>query len=104
MDIDNFLEKLQEKRELEEERKKGPFIPILSGDDLSEVTPSQVFASLTNPFYAGVPPYPPIIDEDKWIELQCKFVETYGPELVFRVQLDTLRFVLEQLLRDDIVE
>lgn len=94
MDFENLLEQLQEKQELEETRKRGPFTVPSSGDDPTTFTPSHVFAILTCPIYAGVGPYPPIISDENWIKLQCKLIERYGPELVFRAQLDGLRSAL----------
>ena len=97
MDLEKLLEFLHEKREIEEERRQGPIIPPISGDDPSKWTPGQIFALMVNPIYAGVPPFPPIIDDDEaWIGMQCKLVERYGPELVFRLMLDSLRYTFEQ--------
>lgn len=93
MDFDSLMEHLKEKIDLEKEREKGPFEPLFGDDDFGEISAGKVFATIVNPIYAGVPPYPPIIDEDKWIETQCKMVERYGAKLVFRAQLDALRAI-----------
>jgi len=101
VDFDNLLEHLHDKGILEEERKKGPFTVPRAGDDPAKFTPGQLFAMLVNPFYAGILPYPALIDDETWIGVQCRLVDHYGPELVFRGQLDAFRDVMSLVKGDD---
>jgi hypothetical protein len=88
-DPDTLLNYLRDKLDVETELKNGP-IPIPRGGE-TEWTPGKVMALVCNPIYAGVPPFPAEVDDDKWIELMSRFVDRYGAKLVFRVLLDSVR-------------
>ena len=80
-----------EKQQLEIALASGP-IPLPTGD-IAEWTPESVVALICNPIYAGVPPYPAIVDQEKWIKVFCKAAENYSLELMLRILLDDLRQV-----------
>ena len=43
-------------------------------------TPGQVRAVITNPIYAGVGPYPGIVDDEIWIRTGAKDIREHGLE------------------------
>lgn len=94
---DMFEKALQialEKKEIEEELKKGP-IPV-PGPDEQDWTAAKLMAMIVNPVYAGVGPYPRIIEDEVWIKAVGIMIENMGPDLVLRVLLDSVRQALEE--------
>jgi hypothetical protein len=93
--FDELLKLIQDKKEIEEALKSGP-IPVPTAGE-THFTGPKVFALLVNPIYAGLAEYPAIINDDDWIRTVSKMIEGYGPELVLRVMLDSLRQSIGQV-------
>lgn len=96
--FDEYLERILEKEEIKEELKKGPIaIPTSSSDETNETnwTSAKVLALLANPVYAGIGPFPQIVDDELWIKGICLQIDNLGSELVMRVLLDSLRQAFE---------
>ena len=54
-------------------------------------TEEQLERILANPIYAGVGPYPPLIDEETWIASGIQLISEIGADKYLRVLLDVLR-------------
>jgi len=94
---DMFEKALQialEKKAIEEELKKGPI--SVPGPDEQDWTAAKFMAMIVNPVYAGVGPYPRIIEDEVWIKAIGIMIKNMGPDLVLRVLLDSLRQALEE--------
>jgi hypothetical protein len=89
MEWDKLLENIGETDHLKTVLEKGP-IPI-PREGHSEWLPEQVAAVICNPIYAGVPPYPPLVEQEVWIRAFSKIVERHGLELALKIMLDDLR-------------
>lgn len=87
--FEKYLEIALEKKQIEEELSKGP-IPIPASGE-SDWTPAKVLAMLANPVYAGIGPFPQILDDELWIKGIRLQIDNLGSELVMRVLLDSLR-------------
>jgi len=92
--FEKYLEIAKEKKEIEEELLKGP-IPVPSPDE-HDWTAAKVMAMLVNPIYAGVGPYPRILEDELWIKGVSQLIENMGADLVLRVLLDSLRQALKE--------
>lgn len=92
--FEKALQTAFEKKEIEEELAKGP-IPV-PGPDEQDWTAAKVMATLVNPVYTGVGPYPRIIEDELWIGAVGRLIENMGSDLVLRVLLDSLRQALDE--------
>lgn len=92
-DADKLLETVLDKKAIEEELSHGP-IPIPRGDS-RDWSVGSVFALIMNPVYTGIGPYAQILPDDLWIKSACMQVKRVGPELCFRVLIDSLRQAFE---------
>ena len=61
-----------------------------SGDD-SPFTPEQVRGIICNPIYAGIGPYPSLVDDRAWVHGAAKAIEDDGKEQFFVNLLHLLR-------------
>jgi hypothetical protein len=51
----------------------------LSGDD-SPFTPEQIRGIICNPIYAGIGPYPPLVNDGSWVRSAAKAINDDGKE------------------------
>ena len=66
-----------------------------SGDE-SPWTPEQVRGVISNPCYAGIGPYPPLVPEDAWIHTAARTIATDGAEQFLVNMLEMLRQSFER--------
>lgn len=50
------------------------------GGNEREWTPEEVYGILCNPVYAGIGPYPSLIDDKLWVRSACKLIDEVGAE------------------------
>ena len=62
-----------------------------------EMTPEAVKGLLLNPVYAGVGPYPPLVEEKQWVRACEKIIEEDGAEQF----LVNLLYVLRECFGDE---
>ena len=65
--------------------------PEFIDDKGRELTEDDVCLIICNPIYAGIPPFPPMIDEDKWLAAAQKFIGSEGRTKFLRTMLRALR-------------
>lgn len=51
-----------------------------SDDDPDNLTVEQIRGMICNPVYAGVGPYPPIVNDEAWVRAAAKMIEEEGAE------------------------
>ncbi|MBI3464483.1 MAG: hypothetical protein HY000_15725 [Planctomycetes bacterium] len=51
-----------------------------NGTRLQGLTEAQIRGILTNPIYAGVGPYPPMVEESRWVRCCKKLIDEEGAE------------------------
>ena len=67
-----------------------------SGTPVDELSPEAVRGILVNPIYAGVGPFPRLVQDDAWVRGCARMVEEEGAEQV----LVNLLYVLRECLGD----
>ena len=67
-----------------------------SGTPVEELSPEAVKGILVNPIYAGVGPYPRLVQDDAWVRGCARMIEEEGSEQV----LVNLLYVLRECLGD----
>ena len=67
-----------------------------SGTPLDELSPEAVRGILVNPIYAGVGPFPRLVQDDAWVRGCARMIEEEGSEQV----LVNLLYVLRECLGD----
>lgn len=55
-----------------------PDAPELDGTSQSEASEAQQLGAKMTPYYAGVPPYPPIISDELWVYINKKLIQQQG--------------------------
>lgn len=90
LDFDKIVEQIQSKEAVETELKQCGQLPI-DGPGPDGWTPGRVAAILCNPIYAGVGPFPSMVNDATWIKSARVSIEQLGPELFFRIMLDSIR-------------
>ena len=70
-----------------------------SGDDI-EWTPEVVRGIICNPIYAGIGPYPPLIDDAMWVRAAAKAIKEDGEEQFLVNLLHVLRLSFANALID----
>jgi hypothetical protein len=68
-----------------------------SGTPPHEMTPEAVKGLLLNPIYAGVGPYPPLVEDNRWVHACKKMIEEEGAEQF----LVNLLYVLRECFDDE---
>jgi hypothetical protein len=67
-----------------------------SGTPVEELSPEAVRGILVNPIYAGVGPFPRLVQDDAWVRGCARMIEEEGAEQV----LVNLLYVLRECLGD----
>ena len=62
----------------------------VSGDE-GPWNPEQVRGVISNPCYAGIGPYPPLVPEDAWIHTAARTIASEGAEQFLVNMLEMLR-------------
>ena len=62
-----------------------------SGTPVEELSPEAVKGILVNPIYAGVGPYPRLVQDDAWVRGCARMIEEEGAEQVLVNLLHVLR-------------
>ncbi|MEW6743486.1 MAG: hypothetical protein AB1486_12085 [Planctomycetota bacterium] len=68
-----------------------------SGTPMHELTPEAVKGMLVNPIYAGIGPFPPLVDDETWVRAAARLIEEEGVEQF----LVNLLYVLRECLPRD---
>ena len=68
-----------------------------SGTPVDELSPEAVKGILVNPIYAGVGPYPRLVQDDAWVRACARMIEEEGAEQV----LVNLLYVLRECLSNE---
>ena len=68
--------------------------------DMGEMTEDMLRGIIANPIYAGLGPYPALIDEAQWIRSAVKMIETEGTEQFLVNMLYVLRQSLAAIPSD----
>ncbi len=55
-----------------------PNVEFAAAGDSGEMTSEKIRGMIANPIYAGVGPYPAIIDEEEWVRSAVKMIKTEG--------------------------
>jgi hypothetical protein len=63
-----------------------------SGTPPDELSPEAIRAMLVNPIYAGVGPFPRLVEDEQWVRACAKLIKEDGPEQF----LVNLLFVLRE--------
>ena len=71
-------------------------VVAMSGTPLDELSPEAVRGILVNPIYAGVGPFPRLVQDDAWVRGCARMIEEEGAEQV----LVNLLYVLRECLGD----
>lgn len=71
-----------------------------SGAPMHELTPEAIKGILVNPIYAGLGPFPPLVDDETWVRASARLIEEEGPEQF----LVNLLYVLRECLPRDAEE
>src|SRR5215471_21148652 len=72
-----------------------------SGTPLDELSPEAVRGIVVNPIYAGVGPFPRLVQDDAWVRGCARMIEEEGAEQVLVNLLYVLRECLGDGSRDD---
>lgn len=72
-----------------------------AGDDSREKpwTVEQLQRLNCNPIYAGVGPYPQVIDDATWIRGGKRMIKEVGPERFLAMMLEELRFAWDSAIK-----
>lgn len=68
-----------------------PNVEFAAAGDTGDMTPQKVRGMIANPVYAGIGPYPAIIDEAEWIRSASKMIKDEGAEQFLVNMLYVLR-------------
>ena len=71
----------------------------ISGDK-GAFTVEEIRGFICNPCYAGIGPYPALIDEEAWIRSAAKFINEEGPEQFLVNMFSLLRPMLDEEVLD----
>jgi hypothetical protein len=69
----------------------------MSGTPVDELSPEAVRGILVNPIYAGVGPFPRLVQDDAWVRGCARMIEEEGAEQV----LVNLLYVLRECLSNE---
>ncbi len=72
-----------------------PNVEFAVAGDSEEMTPEKVRSMFCNPIYAGVGPYPPLVDDETWIRAAAKQIKEHGSEQFLVNMLFVLRKSLD---------
>jgi len=76
---------------------KPNVVEARSGTPLHEMTPEAIKGLLLNPIYAGVGPYPSLVEDNQWVHACKKMIEEDGAEQF----LVNLLYVLRECFDDE---
>jgi len=62
-----------------------------SDDDEGQLTEGQIRGMICNPIYAGIGPFPQLIDDEQWVAAATKAIQEDGPEQFLVNMLYVLR-------------
>lgn len=68
-----------------------PNVVVRTAHDSGAFTDAQVRGMVCNPIYAGVPPYPGMMDDETWIAAAKRAIEEQGAEQFLVNMLYVLR-------------
>lgn len=68
-----------------------PNVEFATADDTGAMTPKKVRGMIANPVYAGVGPYPALIEEEEWVRSAAKMIKDEGAEQFLVNMLYVLR-------------
>ncbi len=68
--------------------------------DMSDMTEDKLRGIIANPIYAGLGPYPALIDDEQWIRSALTMIETEGAEQFLVNMLYVLRQSLAAITPD----
>lgn len=74
---------------------KANAIQRVSGDE-SPWTPEHVRGVISNPCYAGIGPYPPLVPEEAWVHTAARAIKDEGAEQFLVNMLEMLRQSFER--------
>lgn len=57
-----------------------PNVKMRLQDDNNEWTPEQVKGLICNPIYAGIGPYPALVEDNVWVQAAAKVIDNDGKE------------------------
>jgi hypothetical protein len=72
-----------------------PNVQLVSYGQYWQLTPSQVAAIACNPVYTGIGPYPPLVDEERWVRAAARQIDHEGPTQFLVNMLFVLRHAFE---------
>ena len=67
-----------------------------SGTPMHELSPAAVKGILVNPIYAGVGPFPQLVEDEAWVRARAKLIEEEGAEQFLVNLLHILRECLPE--------
>lgn len=65
-----------------------------------EFTAEDVADMISNPVYAGIGPYPPIVDDDQWVAAALVGINEHGADAFLRRMLRVLRGAMQNTVMD----
>ena len=68
-----------------------PNVEFAAADDSGEMTPEKLRAMFCNPVYAGIGPFPALVDDETWVRAAAKQIEEHGSEQFLVNMLYVLR-------------
>lgn len=68
-----------------------PNVEFAAAGDSGEMTPKKVRGMIANPVYAGVGPYPALIEEEEWVRSAAKMIKDEGADQFLVNMLYVLR-------------
>ena len=66
-------------------------VEYATSGDTSAMTPEKMRSLICNPIYAGVGPYPALVDEETWVRAAAQMIEIEGSEQFLVNMLYVLR-------------
>lgn len=57
-----------------------PNVEFAAAGDTGEMSPEKLRAMFCNPVYAGIGPFPALVDDETWIRAAAKQIEEHGSE------------------------
>jgi hypothetical protein len=80
---------------------KPNVVVVQSGTPMHELTPEAVRGMVINPIYAGVGPFPRMVEDDAWVHACARLIDEEGPTQFLVNLLFVLRKSIdEKLLRE----
>lgn len=66
-------------------------VEFATSGDAGEMTPEKMRSLMCNPIYAGVGPYPALVDDETWVRAAAQMIEKEGSEQFLVNMLYVLR-------------